>query len=147
MQKKINKRKLFSFIVTILLILSILLTGFKFYKDFIKKDNIEEKKVLDNLEAYGYTLDEEDTSLFTLETAPKLSVRFGTGNPKQATFNSTSADKKEIDYSEYASSITKLFITDFYSLDNKFSSSDFGGLEFIHPDLIENFKLNAGDTM
>ena len=40
-----------------------------------------------------------------------------------------------------------LFIIDVYNLDNKLSSTDIGGLEFIHKDLKENFKENMGNTL
>ena len=39
------------------------------------------------------------------------------------------------------------FVVDVYNLDNKLTSTDIGGLEFIHTDMVENFKINLGDTM
>ena len=43
--------------------------------------------------------------------------------------------------------LSKLFIIDVFNLDNKLSSTDIGGLEFIHKDLEENFKENMGNTL
>ena len=40
-----------------------------------------------------------------------------------------------------------MFIIDVFSLENKTSSQDIGGLEYIHPDYIENFKLNMSQTL
>ena len=56
-------------------------------------------------------------------------------------------NSKEVNYEDYAKEIVKLFVSDFYTLDNKLTSSDIGGVEFIPSDMVENFKMHAGDTM
>ena len=56
-------------------------------------------------------------------------------------------NKKDIDEKKYASLLVQLFVIDVYNLDNKLTSTDIGGLEFIHTDMAENFKINLGDTM
>ena len=134
MKKKLSKNKLFYFIMFILIAIVLIVTGYKAYQEFFNKNKQEEiivKEELDNIELFGYTLDDYDTKLYT------------------EYFNELKEILKdeEIDYEEYAKSIVKLFVSDFYSLDAKMTSSDFGGLEFIHPDLKENFMLNAGDTI
>ena len=131
MKRKLNKNKLFYFIITLLIILVLAITGYKAYKDFFAPKTYDTKKVLDNLSLYGYTLDENDTKLYKSYFKELKEI----------------LKQKEIDNKEYAGCITKLFIADFYDLNSKLTSSDFGGLEFIHPDLIDNFKLNAGDTI
>ncbi|UKI58885.1 MAG: hypothetical protein L6V81_05955 [Clostridium sp.] len=55
--------------------------------------------------------------------------------------------KKTIDYNEYAKLISKLFVIDLYTLDNKLASTDIGGLEFLHNGLKDNFKENMGSTL
>ena len=52
-----------------------------------------------------------------------------------------------IDDLEYAKTISALFVIDFYSLDEKKTNKDVGGLDFILEDLKENFTLKANDTM
>ncbi len=127
------KNKIFYITMTVIILGVISFTGYKAYNEFIKKEVPEEKKKvqLDSLELYGYTLNDDATEIYKTYFAELKEV----------------LNKEEVDEKEYAKSITKLFITDFYTLTNKISSSDFGGLEFIHPNLKENFKLNAGDTM
>ena len=39
-----------------------------------------------------------------------------------------------------------MFIYDFYSLKDKTAKTDIGGVEFIHPDILENFLQNAQNT-
>ena len=134
MKKVLNKDRLFYTIMIFLIIVVLIIISFGLYNSFFKKEKEEivvVKNKLDSLELYGYTLDDLDTELYK-EYFDELR---------------TILNKNEINYEEYAKTIVKLFVSDFYNLDNKISSSDFGGVEFIHPDLLENFKLNAGDTM
>ena len=52
-----------------------------------------------------------------------------------------------INYEEYAKLLSKLFIIDVFTLNNKLSSTDIGGLEFLYKPLKDNFKENMGNTM
>ena len=56
-------------------------------------------------------------------------------------------ESKEIDYKEYAYSISKMFIIDLYSLDNKENKYDVGGVEFVYPSAVENYSLNVMNTL
>ncbi len=127
--KKINKDSLITILFILLGIVLLSLIGLTIYKDFFKKT--KEDVILKNLELYGYTLQENDIDIYKEE------------------FNNLSniLNKKEIDFEEYAKSMSKLYIIDFYTLTNKISNTDIGGLEFIYPDYIDNFKLKAKDTI
>lgn len=52
-----------------------------------------------------------------------------------------------IDYRKYAESVSKLFIIDLYTLNNKKNMYDVGGTEFVYPDALENYKLNVENTL
>ena len=131
-KRKLNLTRLYYIISFFVLFILLIVVGIKFYKDFIKKEPEKETEVkqnLDALELYGYTLDDKDTELYKdlfLELKEEL-------------------NKEEIDEELYASILSKLFIVDVYTLDNKLTSTDIGGLEFIHYDMVENFKINLGD--
>lgn len=133
MKRVLNKNRLFYFISIILVVIVLLIIGIKIVKDFIIKDNkdIITKNNLDTLELYGYTLDDMDSKLYKEYF-----------NELKSVLNSD-----VINYEEYAKDIVKLFVTDFYTLDTKLTSSDIGGIEFIPSDMVDNFKMNAGDTM
>lgn len=125
--KKKNDRK----IILLFVVVGILLFGFlifKVYKDFFS-DNV--KKQIDSIDYYGYTLSKNDTDLYK-NTFKELS---------------NVLNEKPINYSEYAKLISKLFVIDVYNLDNKLTSTDIGGLEFLHKDLRDNFKENMGSTL
>lgn len=133
MRKVLNKNKLFYFVMISLILVVIIVIGVKFTFEFLVKDdkNVVTKKELDSLELYGYTLDDYDSDLYKEYF-----------NDLKGTLNS-----KEVNYEDYAKEIVKLFVSDFYTLDNKLTSSDIGGVEFIPSDMVENFKMHAGDTM
>ncbi|MBR4178587.1 MAG: hypothetical protein IKR57_04490 [Bacilli bacterium] len=119
-------------IIVLFVIMGILLfgfTGYKVYTDFFQ-DKAPDKKLI-SLDLYGYTLSKNDNSVYK-DNFKALEKVLNT-NP--------------IDYSEYAKLISKLFVIDVYTLNNKLTSTDIGGLEFIHKDLRENFKENLGDTL
>ena len=133
MRKVLNKNRLFYFVMISLILVAIVVTGVKFTFEFLVKDekSVVTKKELDSLELYGYTLDDYDSALYKEYF-----------NDLKSTLNS-----EEVNYEDYAKEIVKLFVSDFYTLDNKLTSSDIGGVEFIPSDMVENFKMHAGDTM
>ena len=127
MDKKTNSKIILLFIVVGIILFSVLFI--KVYNDFIK-DNSAQKQI-SSIEYYGYTLNSNDTDLYKSYYKELDKV----------------LKEKQVDYRSYASLLSKLFIVDVYSLNNKLASTDIGGLEFIHPDLKENFKENMSETL
>lgn len=131
--RKINFKRIYYFVSIALLLIVLLIIGVKVYFDFFADvDNpVETREKLDSLELYGYTLDDEDTELY------------------KSYFNELKKvlNENDIDNEKYASLLVQLFVVDVYTLNNKLTSTDIGGLEFIHTDMVENFKINLGDTM
>ena len=118
-------------VIVIFIIVGIILFGYLGYRvknDFFKGS---EKKKLDSIELYGYTLSKNDTEIYKTYFKELSKV----------------LNEKTIDYTEYAKLISKLFVIDLYTLDNKLASTDIGGLEFLHKDLKDNFKENMGSTL
>ena len=119
-------------IIILFILIGLLLFGFlgyKVYNDFFKDSNPTKKLV--SLDLYGYTLSKNDTDVY------KTNFK-----ELQGVLNET-----PVNFQEYAKSLSKLFIIDLFTLDNKLASTDIGGLEFIHKDLKENFKDNMGATL
>ncbi len=56
-------------------------------------------------------------------------------------------ESSNINYLEYAHSISKMFLIDLYSLSNKKNMYNVGGLEFVYPDARDNYKLNVTNTL
>lgn len=130
--KKKSKKKL---IIILLVIIIILVIGFLLYKFYFKKTNTSTdtytETTLNTIDNYGITLSDKDTEIYK-EEYEKLKANLESGN---------------IDYDAYAESIAKLFIIDLYTIDNKLNKYDVGGVEFVYPDNLDNYKLNVEDTL
>ena len=83
----------------------------------------EEVKKVDVIDKYGYYLEEDATDYYKSLYKELKDI----------------TNKDEVDYEEYAKIVAKLFVTDVFTLDNKVTSSDIGGLQFIYPDFREDF--------
>lgn len=130
-KKKLNKKKLFNFFMILIAIGLFAVIGFKVYKDLTAESGKVVKHNVDIIEPYGYKLDDRDTSTYK-KYFKELKENLKSEN---------------VDEEKYAKTLTKIFITDLYTLNNKLTSTDIGGLEFIHPDMIDNFVLNAEENM
>lgn len=123
-----TRKKSYALIIIILVILLILgIIGFI----YLNKD--EEKSVIKverTIPGYEYTLEENETEIY------------------KDTFKNLESilDEEEIDKEEYAKCISELFIIDFYTLDNKLSKNDIGGVQFVYPSIKDNFVEKARST-
>lgn len=127
MSKKQDVKNIVLFVIVGLIIFGIV--GYKAYIDFFKDNSIDKKLV--SLELYGYTLSKNDTGLYKDNFKALEKV----------------LNETPINYEEYAKLLSKLFIIDVFNLDNKLSSTDIGGIEFLYKPLKENFKENMGNTL
>lgn len=120
-KKKINK-KIFVLIIVIIILL-IAGTLWIIFKPDNNKDVSNPVQIKDNMENYDYYLTDNATSYYE-ELYGEL----------KKILNENTVDDKA-----FAETIAKLFITDVFTLDNKVSSSDIGGLQFIHSKFKDDF--------
>lgn len=118
-------------VISIIIIISVILV-----LNLSKKDKVIEKptnvvEVVEKIDKFGYQLEDRDTKIY-IEKFNKLKEVL---------------NKEEIDYKEYASLLTELFLIDLYTLDNKVSKYDIGSLDFIYETEIDKFKNKLLDTM
>lgn len=127
--KKDKLKKIMLLTLFILLIILALVVYFKFFKK--EKKEIKENKVVNTIKNYDYHLKEEDSNLTS------------------TLFNELDKvlSKEQIDEEEYAKLISQLFVIDFYTLNNKLSNTDIGGIQYVHPDIKDNFILKAENTV
>lgn len=125
-----NKKKIIIISVSICLIVCAILTFFYFYN---KKDNkeIEEVKVVDNIEKYGYNLYDNKTEFYKSKFEELKNV----------------LNSEELDEKKYAEILAELFVIDFYDLNSKVTNTDIGGLDFIHSKAKDEFISAAKDTL
>jgi len=120
-------RKRYKIFLIIIIALVVLLGGTTIYMKFFRKTNNEntnKSNIVHNIDKYGYSLDDRDTQLMKDEFYALEKV----------------LDADEIDYLEYAKIISKLFVIDLYTIDNKINKYDIGGLEYILEAEQDKFK-------
>ncbi len=117
-------------LIFILVAIIIVVLGYFAYTLLFSNENEKEVKVIKKINKYGYNLKENETELYKDEFDKLNDI----------------LTKDEVDYDEYAKSVAKLFIIDFYTLSNKLSKNDIGGTEFIKDDMKDNFIEEARST-
>lgn len=119
-------------LITILIVLFIYFVGGIVY-GFIKPKVSKKGRVLNNVQIKGfnYLLSEDDPKIYKDE------------------FNilKKNLESSNINYLEYAHSISKMFLIDLYNLSGKKNMYDVGGVEFVYPDNVDNYKLNVTNTL
>ena len=127
--KKDKLKRIMLLTLFILLNILVLVIYFKFFKK--EQKEIKENKVVDTIKNYDYHLKEEDSKLTS------------------TLFNELDKvlSDEEINEEEYAKLISQLFVIDFYTLNNKLSNTDIGGIQYIHPDIKDNFIIKAENTV
>ncbi len=124
-----KKYKIFLIIIIILIILIVAaIIAFKLLKN---NKPAEPVKVVDSIDNFNYTLDDRDTELMK--------------NTYNELKEVLSAEK--INYEKYANLLSKLFVIDLFTMNNKVNRYDVGSIEYIYPDSIDNFKTNVEDTI
>lgn len=122
-----NKRK---FVVRrlVLLFLVLVVFGFLVYRIFFKNDTIE---VVSKIDDYPYYLESNETKIYR-KYYKNLEKELEDG---------------KVDEEKYASLVSQLFIIDFYTLSNKVTNQDIGGVQFLHSEIQDNLKEKATDTL
>ena len=126
MRKKGRKRKKsFLKFVLVILLFGVLLYFILF---IVKKQTNGEVSRIKN---YDYLLERRDTKLM------------------EDNFNELNniLQAKTVDYEKYAEYLSKLFIIDLYTINNKDNRYDVGSVEYVYPEHKDNFILKVSDTL
>ena len=130
--KMLKKYKIPLIILFILIVTCIsLLVVKKYLFDKDKNKPTVYSSILDSMESYGYTLDDQDSKLFK-DTYYELKKIL---------------DADEIDYDAYSQKLSELFIIDLYTIDTKINRFDVGGVEYLYENEKEMFKNKVMDTL
>ena len=123
------KKKPKRILIGILVVVAIAAIAYVAINTFGGKE-VKEAKVLKTIKKYGYTLKDNKTKRYQEMFAELDKI----------------LKKDPVDEEEYAKQITKMFIYDFYSQEDKSAKTDVGGTDFIYQANLENFLENAEDT-
>jgi len=117
-----------SFIIIVLLfLLSLCVLGaYYLYHEFFNTDS-NQVKVVSKIDDYGYYLNNNTTKLY---------------QKYYKQLENELADSK-IDEEKYVTLLSQLFTIDFYTLSNKLTNQDIGGIQFFSSTLQERFKTEA----
>ena len=126
------KIKPITIILLCLIAVAILVSGFVVWNNFIKPRTTK-SKVVDSIKNkdVDYVVSDTDTKLF------------------KENFNELKKilNAKEVDNKKYAETIAKLFVIDFFTLSNKTSKNDVGGVQFVYVGYQKDFIDAARDGM
>lgn len=132
MQKKKksgSKKKIIRFLVLFAIVLVFMLIG---YNLFNKKEKVKQViKIEETIDDYGYELADNETQYY------KDLFKELKGVLKET----------EVDEEKYASLVSRLFLADFFNLDNKVSKNDIGGVQFIYDSFREDFEKLAKESI
>lgn len=131
MAKKKMKRKPKKLLIVLILILIIIIGSIICYFTIFNKKSVKENKVVSKIPGYGYTLKSNKSSAYKKLFQELKDV----------------LTAKKVDEKKYAKTITKMFIVDFYSLSDHTAKTDVGGTDFVYSAVLDNFLLNAEDTI
>lgn len=123
--KQINN--IISIAIIVSLILLVILVGSVIVK---LTSEVKATATIDTIENYHYILTDNDTDYYK-KTFKEL---------KQVL-------KEEVNEEEYAKTISKLFIIDFYSLSTSVNKNDVGGVQFVKEDYRDTFIKIAKDSI
>src|SRR5574344_2956060 len=124
MKKKISIKKLIIAALILIGIVCLLLWIFK--KNQPVEVNVNAK---DSMSTYGYSIPDNATDYYK-----------SLYKELQTNLNGT-----EVNEEEYARSVAKLFLTDFFTLSNKVMKSDIGGTQFVYSSYQDDFMKYAKD--
>lgn len=129
-------KKKYKIMIVVLLVVLLVAGGIGVYFFFFRNEPTEqppvnEIQVTNSIEEYGYNLDDRDTELFE-EKFEELK---------------TLLSQEEYDVEEYVSLVSQLFVIDLYTIDNKISRYDVGGLEYVYPDAVSSFQSVAENSI
>lgn len=127
--KKLNKKSIITCIIVAVLIVAIIIGVFKIFEKDATSDT--PKEVVDNMSDYGYYLRDDATDYYKeLYSSLKTLLK-----------------DKEYDEKEYAKLVSQLFVADLFNIDNKLSSSDVGGKQFVFESFKSDFTKIIQDSL
>lgn len=133
--EKSKKRKAFRTFLLIVIILGLLgVGGFYGWKYLHKKPGqkvVQEVKILDSIDEYGYSISDRDSKYYQSEYDVLKKILLD----------------KPVDNEKYATQVAKMFTIDLYTLSTKINKYDIGGNEFFISDKKEMFEQKVMDTM
>ena len=126
-----KKRRLKTWPIIILLIFIILIICIINIISSLNNSKKISTETIDTIEKYNYNLKQNESAYYK-----KLFKDL-----------KNELKKEKVDEENYASIVSKMFLTDFLSLDNAINKNDIGGTDFVYEDYRETFIKKSKDTI
>ena len=130
-KRRISKKKVSIFVITLLLIIGVIVGAIIYFTSDKKQDKVIKVESVDKIEGYDYTLSSNATKYYKSLFKELKNV----------------LEADEVDEAKYADLVTKLFVADFYNLNNKINKNDIGGVQFVYKNYQNDFKKLATESM
>ena len=128
-----KKYKVLLIVIIVLVLVAAGLAGyfFFFYEKPTEETPVNDVQIKNTIDTYGYNLDDRDSAIF------------------EEKFNELKdlLNVEGYDVQEYVSLVSQLFIIDLYTINNKISRYDVGGLEYVYPDAVTSFQTVAENSI
>ncbi len=128
-KKKMKKKVKITIIIVVILLIIALLVGAYFL--YFNKNEKKEVKIEHEIKGYGYVLKDSKSKKY-----------------KELFYNLEKVLKEDpIDEKKYVKLISRMFLLDYYSLDEKIAKTDVGGSDFVYSAALKNFLEESEDTV
>lgn len=126
-KSKIKTKYKFRRVLAVFLLVGVML-GLFLWKS---RNTIQVVTVVSTIDNYQYELDSNATRIY------------------KKYFNLLEEELKNntVDEEKYASLVAELFVIDYYTLNNKITNKNIGGVQYIHSNLKDNFITKASNTI
>lgn len=128
-RKKKNNSSFVAWFIVFLVVL-VVGAGWYCYREFFAKKSYT-VTVVSQMEDYPYYLNSNVTRIYK----------------KYYKELEEELEDRRIDEENYVSLLAKLFAIDFYTLDNKISNQDIGGIQFVASSLVDKFREESSNGM
>ena len=125
-KKRVKKKAIILVLIPLVLIIAIIVVN---VKNMLAKPLTVE--VVSSIDEYNYYLENTDSRIYK----------------KYYKELESELEDQKIDEENYVSLLAKLFTIDFYTLNNKMTNQDIGGIQFVHESQKESFKAEATNHM
>lgn len=130
-KRKISKKKVSIFVIILIVIVAAIIGLCLFLGKDNSGDNTIKVESVDKIEGYDYTLKSNATKYYKSLFKELKEV----------------LEADDVDESKYADLVVKLFVADFFNLDNKSTKNDVGGVQFVYKDFHSDFKKLASSSI
>ena len=121
-------KKVFKILFLIIILGSIAFAIYYAYNTFFKSNNT--RITVSTIDGYDYKLTSNKNSYYKKLFKELKKI----------------LEEDEVNEEEYAKLVSQLFVTDFFSLEDKYAKNDIGGVEFVLEEEVTDYKLKAEET-